>query len=648
MAMTSVTDWYRDPTTLLEELKQAPRRHTRPLSIDGYEDTRLLKRGGQGAVYTAVQQSTRRRVAIKVLYEETAGSTSHRRRFEREIDLVAGLVHPHIVRIYDSGLTPDGRLYFVMEYVDGGSLSEYVAARSELSLRQRLQVFAPICAAVHFAHQHGIIHRDLKPSNIRIDPQGQPHILDFGIAKISTPDDGAAMTLTGQFLGTLAYASPEQVQRDPASVDVRSDVYSLGVILYEMLTGERPYASVGPVAQMISAITSLEAQPPSRRLGPRGDASPKGDKELDTIVLKALCKDPVRRYQSAAALQQDVLHYLAGDALDARRDSTWYVFRKTLVRHKLPTALGAAFVLVLIASTIALSVMYRRARLEADKASQIKIFLEDTLGSVEASDEGHDVTIRETLDEAVHWVDIALTGQPEVEASLRNTIGNSYRALGLHDRAETALQQALEIRRKLWGARHVQVAQSLNSLGLLRSDQGRLQEAEQLFRDALPMQRQLLGDRHPDITHNLMNLASLLADREEFGEAEHLYEEALAIRRAAFGEQHPDVAMCFFRMATLEEARGDSARAIQLHRAALDIRRLRLHAEHPDLARSLLALGSLLVNAGEPGAAEPLLRECVQIRMKLLPAAHWRITEAQAELDACLSELSQAEPIGQP
>ncbi len=640
---TDNASWYDDPLRILDELQRDHRHTTTTPTLRGYQDIRLLQRGGQGTVYTAVQQSTRRRVAVKVLFENAVAQVPGRRRFEREIDVVAALEHPGIVRVYDGGVTPEGLMFFVMEYVEGQSLDESIRDGHVPALRDRLQLFAKICEAVGHAHQHGVIHRDLKPSNIRIDRHGQPRILDFGIAKAAGPAAGGAVTVTGQFLGTLAYASPEQIQGDPAKVDVRSDVYALGILLHELLLGERPYSCSGGIADAVRAIAEDTHTPPSKRRRRQAGAVPEGglDDELDTIVLTALAKDPERRYQSAAALRQDVLNYLAGLPLDAKRDSTAYLLRKMLSRHKLAVAAGVAVVILGLAGTVVLLFMYHRSVTETAKANQIKIFLEDTLSSVEPLGEGREVTVHEALDEAVHWVEITLADQPEIEAALRHTIGNSYRSLGLLQAAEDQLQRALDIRLQLWGRRHLDVAASLNSLALLRRDQQQLDSAEQLARESLGLRQQLLGEDHLETTNNLLNLGRILAAQGRTRDARALYEQALDLRVRWLGHDHQDVAMCLYGLGELLAADGRLERAIALHREALDLRRAVLHSRHPDLARSALALGRLLNEHGRPEAAEPLIVEGRRIRQAVLPVEHWRIAEATALLGDCLTRLQR-------
>ncbi len=336
-------------------------------SIEGYEILHEIHRGGQGVVYKAVQLATKRTVALKVLLQGPYASPKQQHRFEREIDLVASLQHPNIVTVYDSGLT-HGHHYFAMEYIHGQSLDVYLS-NNKLSIDRMLRLFRKICSAVNAAHQRGVIHRDLKPGNIRVDAEGEPHVLDFGLAKAagSNLQGGAPVTMSGEFMGTLAYASPEQTRGDPNLVDIRTDVYSLGVILFEMLTGKFPYQVVGHFADVLNNIAEVEPERPSticRQI----------NNEVETIVLKALAKEKERRYQSAEALAHDVGRYLAGEAIEAKRNSAFYMLRKSLRRYRFVAGVAFAFVLVLAVSTIALSIMYRNqsvAREEADRSRSL-------------------------------------------------------------------------------------------------------------------------------------------------------------------------------------------------------------------------------------------------------------------------------------
>ena len=293
-------------------------------SIDGYEILGELQRGGQGVVHRALQLGTRREVALKVLTEVTARD---RHRFEREIGLVCRLRHPSIVTIFDSGVA-DGRAYYAMELVDGERLDRFVRERG-VARRERLELFVQIADAVAYAHRCGVIHRDLKPDNILVDSGGRPHLLDFGIA--TALEGGLRITATGEFMGTLAYASPEQVLGEAPIVDLRTDVYSLGVVLYELVTGRLPHELSSNVNEAIGTISR------GRPLDPRGVA-PDVDSELRAILLCALAREPAERYASADALASDVRRWLSGESPAAGRTNVWRALRKQLRRHRLAIA----------------------------------------------------------------------------------------------------------------------------------------------------------------------------------------------------------------------------------------------------------------------------------------------------------------------
>jgi hypothetical protein len=295
--------------------------------IAGYDILQELGRGGMGVVYLAVQRATKRRVALKVLLHGGYASDQQRRRFEREVDLAASLRHPHIVTVYDSGTTGDGLPYCVMEHIAGCCLDEHVR-NVNMSREARLRLFVAICEAVNVAHQHGVIHRDLKPANIRVDADGGPHILDFGLAKTVGPgmdEQGRSLTHTGEFLGTLAYAAPEQAAGDSHRIDVRTDVYALGVILYELLTDRNPHPINASLSELLKALVDQDPEPPSRHL-PKGEI----DEALDAIVMKALERSRTLRYQSAGELADDVSHYLAGEPIRAQPPSAAFLLRRWL------------------------------------------------------------------------------------------------------------------------------------------------------------------------------------------------------------------------------------------------------------------------------------------------------------------------------
>jgi WD40 repeat protein len=322
-------------------------------SFPGYEILGEIHRGGQGVVYEAVQNGTKRKVAVKVMKEGPFASERDKARFEREVEVLGQLSHPNIVAIHDSGMAA-GSFYFVMDYISGQSLDAWLAAKDR-SVEESLQLFVKICEAVNAAHLRGVIHRDLKPGNVRIDAEGQPHVLDFGLAKVAMGEEASVMTVTGQFVGSLPWASPEQAEGVPSKIDTRTDVYSLGVILYQMLTGTFPYDVVGNMRDVLDRIMKTEPARPStvcRQI----------DDEVETIVLKCLAKERERRYQSAGELARDVRHYLAGEPIEAKGDSTWYVLCKQLHRYRFPAATGAVVALLLLTSCVFAWVLYAQER----------------------------------------------------------------------------------------------------------------------------------------------------------------------------------------------------------------------------------------------------------------------------------------------
>jgi serine/threonine protein kinase len=304
--------------------------------IEGYELLREIGRGGMGLVYKARHKSTQRVVAVKVLLDGPLASEQNRKRFEREVALAAQLRHPNIIPIHDSGVA-DGRMYFAMEYIHGMPLAKWVKERAP-SLAERLTLFTRIGRALAHAHQRGVIHRDIKPSNVLVDADGAPHVHDFGLAKAGSVQD-VTLSITAQLVGTPAYMSPEQVAGDPSAIDTRTDVYSLGVILYELLTDETPYDVRGSLSDVLNNISHAEPTPPTAR-------KPGLDDELDTITLKALEKNKDERYQTVAELVADIERYLAGDPIQAKKASPLYLLRKVIMRHRVYAATAAAVMLI--------------------------------------------------------------------------------------------------------------------------------------------------------------------------------------------------------------------------------------------------------------------------------------------------------------
>jgi len=635
--------------------------------VRGYRILGEIHRGAQGVVYKAVQESTKRVVALKLALRGGFADSLERARFEREVELVARLQHPGIVAVYDGGVSEEGRPFLAMPLIDGVALDVYWQTRTAAEdgdpprlLDGILRMMIAVCDAVSHAHVHGIVHRDLKPSNILVDAEGAPRVLDFGLAKLApaafTTEREATITQPGGFLGTLAYAAPEQTRGDPRLFDMRTDVYALGVILYKLLTETLPFDVDAPLGEVIRDIVERDPVPPSQRTQPaaafgvaRRRPSLRLNADIDTITLKALAKEKQRRYQSALELARDIQNYLDGRPIDARRDSRWYVIRKTARRYKAAVAAGVLFIAFLVAFSIVMAAMYQRAEREARKARAINLFLQDTLASVRPDGPDRDITLREVLDEAVPWIDIALRDEPEIEGSLRITIGNSYRALRRFDEAEDHLRRALTLRTEVFGPNHSAVAECINALGLLDFDRGRLEEAHRRIQEALTLRTELLGPDHYDVSLSLQNLGNVYRATHRPIEAEEVFRKALRIRQALLGPKHPDVAMVLFNLAGVMESVGEWDEAEALYRQVLAIRECSLAAKHPDLARIHQTLGVFLLDKLQrPVESESHLEKAVNLwnASGLQATGEW--LETSSALGAALAaqgRFDEAEPL---
>ncbi len=600
--------------------------------VGPYELIEEVSRGGQGIVYRARQPGTKREIAVKRLLAGSFATPAMLRRFEREVELAASLNHPNIVTVFGIEIV-DGQPLLAMEWIDGVPISEWATGgeSGRRSPKQIASMMHDVCDAVRHAHQHGVIHRDLKPSNILVDQDGVPRVLDFGLARpINTEAEGGhTVTLTEQFVGTPAYASPEHLRSGTSAVDVRSDVYSLGLVLYNALTGTLPYDVTGDLPDVFHRIEHAEPIRPS-------SVAPHLDREIESIVLKALVKEKERRYQSVDLLVEDLRCYVHGEPVSAHAPSTFYHMRKIVKRHRWPVAFIVALFALVTGSAIWMSVLYGRARLaerqaatEAETAKQASAFLADLFtvsdpfadpGSLQRL--GETVTAREMLDKGAERITTELAEQPAVQAKLMGTIGNVYRNLGLHDRAAPLLEEALELRRRVYGTEHVEVADSLKALGILRREQGDHGEAVRLLSDALAMYRQVLGDEHITTADCMLTLGQALQFAGDFQAAAPLVLESSAMHRRLLGDNDRKVAVALKITAFVLLEQGDPEAAEPLCRDALAICRRVLGDEHPETARMMSDLALILNQKGDVAAAEELCSEALARYRRLLGNEH--------------------------
>jgi serine/threonine protein kinase len=586
-----------------------------PTKIGKFQIIRLLGEGGMGVVYEAQQEQPRRAVALKLLKPGYA-TPEILRRFEQESQALAKLQHAGIAQIYEVGSSPQPHL--VMELIRGESLLRY-ADNQQLNTRQRLELMVKVCEAVHHAHQRGIIHRDLKPGNICVDECGQPKILDFGIARIVGGDPHAtAQTDSGQIVGTMAYMSPEQVLGDPLDLDTRSDVYSLGVTLFQLLVGRLPYPVSRNLPEAIPAIRDTAATP----LGSI-DRSFRGD--IETIVSKALEKDKARRYSSAAELAGDLGRHLRDEPIMARPSTLSYHLWKFASRHRPAVAAAAVVVMALFGAVIVSTREATLAVAEKARADAINEFLEhDLLAQASSAAQARpsiapdpDLKVRTALDRAAARLAGKFDKQPLVEASIRRTIGKAYKDLGLYPDAHRQLERALELQR---GNR--ESLQTTNDIADVFVDEGKYREAEPLFLRVLAVRRRALGDRDPATLATMNALAWAYANEGKYADAETLYREVLQVRRQLLGEKHPDTLLSMNNLARLEIDEGKYADAEPLCIRVLEGRRRVLGEAHPDTLISEDNLGRLYINEGRYGEAERLLSAVLNGRMRVLGEQH--------------------------
>jgi tetratricopeptide (TPR) repeat protein len=597
-----------------------------------------------GTVYLAVRDDDQyeRQVAIKVLRGGLAETEAYP-RFLSERQVLARLEHPGIAHLYDGGTTADGRPYLVMEWIDGLPLSEHCDGH-RLNVEERLALFQKVCAAVQYAHQNLLVHRDLKPGNILVTAAGEPKLIDFGIAKqlaLAGTTEATGLTNTGQRVMTPSCASPEQVRGEP--ITTASDVYSLGVLLYELLSGRSPYRlETGLLHEREWAICEQEPERPSQALGrPPGPGEPtaaaaaaaRGTRvavlrrrlsgDLDNVVLAALRKEPERRYGSAAQLAADLASHSADLPIQARPDTLAYRTRKFVRRHRAAVAAGVAGLLIAAGFVASLLEQGRRLAEERDKARYALSFLVDVFKDADPHRTGGGaLTARDILTRGAARATGRIAGPPEVQAAVLDALGQVGLGLGQPAEAQPLLEQALALRYRSLGKDAPEYAESLEHVASLRYDRSDLPGAIALLRQALAIERRELPASAVAVAKTLNEMGRMLVDTRPPAEVEPLHREALAIARRAEGTAGLTVAESLIGLARVAEARGDYKRAEELVRRGLAIERRRLGEEHPSVVRHVEVLGQILFDEGKQGEAEAVLAASLASLEKALGRDH--------------------------
>jgi len=614
-------------------------------------------------------EPVKRRVALKII-KPGMDSKEVIARFEAERQALALMDHPNIARVFDAGATEQGRPFFAMEFVKGQPICEYCDKR-RLSIRDRLELFIHVCEGVHHAHQKGIIHRDIKPTNVLVrdqDDKPVPKIIDFGISKATASQrlsDKTVFTEMGQLVGTPEYMSPEQAEMGGTDIDTRTDVYLLGVMLYELLTGEQPFDAAElrrtGLNEFRRKVIEVDPPRPSTRVVGTGDhpAEVAGNRntmlrqlqrrlrgDLDWITMKALEKDRARRYPSASELAQDIRRYLDTEPVMARPPSNLYRWRKFARRHKAGVGFAVVLFVLLTGFAVSMGILAKRFLEERDQKAQeaatarnVSQFLE---GLFEVSDPsealGNSITAREILDEGAARIETELQGQPQVQARMMFTMGSVYGSLGLAEQARSLLEGALAIRERTLGRDHPEVAENLDQLaGLLFVSFGEMDLARDYYERALAIREAELGPDDPVVASSLNNVAVQHALRGEHQLADELFDRALAIYETAVDADDPQKLKTMNNRAPslLRQQRYEEAEALLLR--VLASRERTLGPEHPDVARARLNLARAYEEMGDLGAARMHYQHALAIREKVLGEEHRKVGDtylALAMIDA--------------
>ncbi len=618
-------------------------------TLGPYRLIRQLGEGGMGVVYHAQQlHPIRRDVALKII-KPGMDSKQVIARFESERQALAMMDHTNIARVFEAGTTVSALPYFLMELVDGAPITRYCDS-NRLSIRQRIELFIPVCQAIQHAHQKGIIHRDIKPSNILVGKQEDqpiPKVIDFGLAKALGYQLGAAtmMTNLGTVVGTFSYMSPEQAELGRQDIDTRSDIYSLGAVLYELLTGTTPLGHIDDAsyAETLRRICEEPINSPSARLLRSGNKNliaevrqtdpaklPKAVQgELDWITMKALEKDRARRYETVNGLARDLRRYLEGEPVEAAPPSTAYRVGKFVRRYRVWLGTAAAFAALLIVGVV-ISVFWAvRARRAEAEAQAVNEFLQrDLLGQASAFNQGASakpdptITVRTALDRAAAHIDGKFPNQPLVEASIRQEIGSVYVDLSVYREAERQYERALAIRRRELGDRQAPTLATMSSLAAVYERSGKPKQAEPLYREVLELDRRILGEQNPDTLKTTNGLAATYLDEANYGKAEALLTRLVPMEQRVFGERNLQTLRAMGNLAAIYVVEHKDGLAEPLLLRTLDLERASLGEENPETLETMGNLGGFYLEHGEYAKSEPLQVAALAAYRRVLGDGH--------------------------